>query len=219
MISSASLRGIALLVVLTASLGVLAGPARTVYACSCIPPELPGVAARRAVVVFAGRAATVEDAGRRLFFTQAFPFVHLVPRGFVPVETTFEVSRVWKGPPNGRLTIEAAADDGMCGFRFAQGQEYVVYAFSDGSGLSTNSCSRTRPLDAAGEDLLALGDGIVPEALAQATSSRRSWLPLAWIVAVLLLGTSVARTVRRRRTTDERRTTRDHRPPTTNGDE
>ena len=209
MSSTASLRGIALLVVLIALLGVMAAPARTVYACTCIPGEPPGVALRRAAVVFAGRAVTVGNAGRRLVFSGAFPFVQLVPPGFGPVKTTFEVSRVWKGPENGRLTIEAAADDGMCGFRFAQGEEYVVYAFSDGSGLSTNSCSRTRALDAAGEDLPALGDGIVPEALAQDTGSGRSWLPLAWIAAVLLLGMSVARTVRRRRT----RT--DHRPPTT----
>ena len=217
MISTDSMRGITLLVAAVALIGVMAVPATPVYACSCIPPEPPGIALQRASAVFVGRAAAVEDAGRRLLFTPVFPFVQLVPRGFGPVTTTFEVSRIWKGPKNGRLTVEAAADDGMCGFRFAQGQEYVVYASGEGSGLSTDSCSRTRALDAADEDLLALGDGIVPEALAQETGSGWSWLPLVWIAAVLLLGMSVARTVRRRRTTtDHRPPTTDHRPPTTN---
>ena len=64
----------------------------------------------------------------------------------------FSVERVWKGPVSSELTVSTHAQTDACGFPFALGRRFIVYARSHLQGpLSTYSCSRTRS-DADGRD-------------------------------------------------------------------
>ena len=52
------------------------------------------------------------------------------------------------------IEILTGFGDSDCGYRFKTGEDYVVYAFKNADGrLETGSCSRTRPLAQAAEDL------------------------------------------------------------------
>jgi hypothetical protein len=72
------------------------------------------------------------------------------------------VSEVWKGPERGTLEVHTR-DPAFCGYRFKEGQEYLVYA-EGGPGYPADrfvvkNCGRTRLLSKAGADLEVLGDG------------------------------------------------------------
>jgi hypothetical protein len=75
---------------------------------------------------------------------------------------TLRVSEVWKGPEQGTLEVQTR-DPAFCGYRFKEGQEYLVYS-EGGPGypadrLVVKNCGRTRLLSKAGADLEVLGDG------------------------------------------------------------
>ena len=54
----------------------------------------------------------------------------------------------------GQKEIEIVSDLSDCGYPFEVGMGYVVYAYKNAEGrLQTNSCTRTRPLAGAAEDL------------------------------------------------------------------
>jgi len=66
------------------------------------------------------------------------------------------VGEVLSGVPPGQTEVEIVTGlgGGDCGYAFQSGVDYFVYARKDGRGrLTTNICSRTRPLDQAEEDL------------------------------------------------------------------
>ena len=66
------------------------------------------------------------------------------------------VGEVLSGVDAGQKEIEIATGSGGgdCGYEFQTGVEYVVYAYKNAEGrLETNSCSRTRPLSEANEDI------------------------------------------------------------------
>jgi hypothetical protein len=91
-------------------------------ACSCGGPGPVCFAARRADAVFVGRVTA---------FTS---------------DVQFEVERALSGVKPGRLTLENST--GNCGYGFALGHRYIVYAWRNRStgALSTSICTRTRPL-------------------------------------------------------------------------
>lgn len=61
------------------------------------------------------------------------------------------------------MVVATGFGDGDCGCPFAQGGEFLVYAFTDTSQgkkrLYTHICARTMPLREARDDLEALGAG------------------------------------------------------------
>ena len=81
-------------------------------------------------------------------------------------KVTVELRSVWKGCGEGeplgegrRTVVWTGLDDGDCGYDFAAGTSYLIYAFATDDGeLNTGICSRTRRLDAAAADLAALGE-------------------------------------------------------------
>lgn len=112
-------------------------------ACSCGEPPGPKAALESAAAVFAGEVEQIE-----LDFTRdGYPAAYLV---------TFRVERQWKGEDSSRAIVETGLGGGDCGFRFARGKKYLVYAFGQ-SRLGTGICSRTRALADATEDFAALG--------------------------------------------------------------
>ena len=136
------------LVTLAVSLG---GAVEPCYACSCIMPGSPQEEMGRSSVVFQGKVTEVRGA----------PAGDMV-NSMDPVQVIFEVSRVWKGPEYKNLVISTAMSSASCGFEFQPGQEYIVYANGGEDSLETGLCTRTRSLADGGEDIQALGDGIVP---------------------------------------------------------
>ncbi len=68
------------------------------------------------------------------------------------------MSAVWKGEIYETMFIRTAWSSASCGFEFAQGDHYIVYAREGWASL----CSRTKSIDKASEDLMALGEGVAP---------------------------------------------------------
>ncbi len=116
--------------------------AEPAWACSC-RSSTPQEAAAWADVVFAGRVVeTMRDA-------EDINEGHLF--------ATIDVDNVWKGRVGQQVVVRTAPNSAQCGAYFEQGKHYLVYAIVNDDGvLSTNSCSRTKPLERAEEDIFAL---------------------------------------------------------------
>jgi len=131
----------------------LLAAAPSVFACSCVEGTTPTELAEKVDAVFSGRVVSFEDAevdtkyGRE---TQR--------RAVVAVDA------VWKGLDDvdeiahEEVEVFTGRGGGDCGFRFAVGHEYLVYADDIDDRLRTTICARTRLLSLAGPDLRELGD-------------------------------------------------------------
>jgi hypothetical protein len=168
---------LALAVIVACAAAVLHQPSVT-YACSCVQPGPPAEASAGAAAVFAGTVSSISPAG---------------PNGG-SLLVTFDLSQSWKGPEGPQLTITTADNSASCGFEFAQGEEYLVYALPQDGQLYTGLCTRTAPLAAAGEDLAALGEGnAVAGSPAPVTETQMEvpWLPIVLAGAALLVGAAL----------------------------
>jgi len=161
------------LLIILASLFIGSVPNKA-YACSCLSANSPLHSLEGSDAVFLGKVTNTEG----------------IPRGdeeFVgadDVMITFEVSKVWKGPPSKTLVVVTALEGATCGLgrSFMIGEEYIVYASSEGGELRTHLCTRTAHITTAQEDLAELntlvgGSSDDPELLSQS------------IIYYLILGT------------------------------
>ena len=76
------------------------------------------------------------------------------------IEVTFKVFTTWKSADTREVTIITPYS--TCGYRFAVGEEYLVWAYLDRSSparLMVSLCSRTNKLANAAKDLRKLGKG------------------------------------------------------------
>lgn len=107
------------------------------YACDCMKKS-PEDAFQKNDVVFEGK---VIEIGRK--------------EG-VGTEVLFEVKNIWKGTSSSQIIVYTNGGD--CAFHFIDGGEYLVFSSQRGSEkqLYTHSCSRTKRLDEAGADKVAL---------------------------------------------------------------
>jgi len=135
----------------TLALSSLEGAAR---ACSCVPPSQKE-AFEHADAVFLG---TVEK----------FYDLYVV-EGWAASTATIRVKTIWKGAKQPIIQVSTNSDEGMCGYPFVEGSEYLVYATrpreeTSPDALWTWLCSRTSPTHEANEELRLLGPGtpIVP---------------------------------------------------------
>ncbi len=117
-------------------------------ACSCRPPTSPTAARDAADAVFEGRAvaaAAAKSAGPGL--------------SAASMSIPFTVLRSWKGVDAGsQVTITTSGSTATCGYPFAAGETYLVYAWREKSGgLGTGLCSRTRKSTEAADDFAAFG--------------------------------------------------------------
>ena len=77
---------------------------------------------------------------------------------FGGVEVTLRVKQMWKGEPSREIKVRTAGSSAACGYPFAEGVTYLVYAVRDEADpLRVSLCSRTAPIDRAKEDLDFLG--------------------------------------------------------------
>jgi len=66
----------------------------------------------------------------------------------------FSLVKIWKGDRSAVSEIYTGANSAICGYEFQVGETYVIYAYKGDNGrLHTNICTRTAPVEAAGEDL------------------------------------------------------------------
>ena len=121
---------------------------RDAVACMCVPPPPPAEAAERAGAVFTGTVQSIDD-GTLSTGGSVLPVrrVHLA------------IDRAWRGVEAGdSVVVITSYSEAACGYSFAVGRAYLVYSVRDASGTwTTTTCSRTRTIDEAVEDLAALG--------------------------------------------------------------
>jgi hypothetical protein len=90
---------------------------------------------------------------------------------FGGLEVTLRVKQMWKGEPAEELKVHTAGSSAACGYSFAKGVTYLVYAFRDDADpLRVSLCSRTAPVDKAKKDLDFLGE---PKHRFEEPNSRR----------------------------------------------
>src|ERR1044072_625838 len=125
-------------------LGLLLCAARA-EACSCGGPGSACLSFGYASAVFVGTVTEVkniqQDAGQGRFYMRRVA-TFLVEEKFSGVEGTF-------------VSISTGMGGGDCGYTFAKGTSYLVYAYrsNESEPLSTGICTRTRPSAGAAEDL------------------------------------------------------------------
>jgi hypothetical protein len=129
------------------ALGVLIlAAAGVAEACKCAAPPPPKDALAGADAVFTAKciAVSVKDGKKTC---------------------TFEVDRVWKGEVGPKVVITTAEHSATCGYGFSTEGDatYFIYAYGKKGALSTHTCSRTRALASAKDDLKDLGDGAKPK--------------------------------------------------------
>jgi hypothetical protein len=163
----------------------LAGPAAPAWACSCLRVT-PAEALAAADLAFSGTVTEIAQT------------TGTGSSGGMPVlAVTMDVSSVWKGPVAGSLVVETPTDSPACGFPFAVGETYLVYANEAGGHWSTGLCARTALLADASEDLAALGAPLAQPPDAGPTSATDPLLetdpatgtgePVTYGLALLLL--------------------------------
>lgn len=118
--------------------------ANSVAACSCFPTT-PEQSLENASTVFSGRVVEVVQRDRGA--DSRFPEVARVK---------FEVEDVWKGTVEENAIVLTPRSSAACGYSFAEGEEYLVYASGRGLRLRTGLCSGTKRLSEAQADLAML---------------------------------------------------------------
>lgn len=141
-----------------------------VQACSCAQPPPVQEELARKTAVFSGKVIKIEQPKQKQIKSSADP-----------VSITFEVMTVWKGDLAQRTTVYTASSSASCGYGFAEGKEYIVFAYGTPDNLETGICERTKLLASADKELAELGAGYAPVVMADPPESpSSSWRkPLA----------------------------------------
>jgi hypothetical protein len=188
--SSASWRRLSRLAALATLVMALAWP-RPAAACSCAQPGSPSVAFAQMPAVFTGTVAHIGGASgsglvRLLEPLRQWLGLAPVPNAYA-VLATVDVHSAWKGVTTTPVAVLTDASSASCGYAFSAGQQYLIYAFADGSSYSTNLCTRTVELAQAAADLAYLQT--VPT-LAVSPAPGASLLPAFCLGLAALLASS-----------------------------
>ena len=136
-----------------AALLLLAGAAAETRACSCMPDRPVCEAFGEASAVFVGRVVGAAERKTSKDYETGKQVVYDVGAIRFEVEEAFGGVRARR-----RVTIHSGTGGGDCGYWFRRGRRYLIYANEYEGKLYTNICTRTRPLEAADEDLAFLRD-------------------------------------------------------------
>jgi len=122
----------------------------TTFACKCVKPLGVKEELSRSDQVFSGKVLSIKD--------------EKGSNGNIKKVVLFKVSQTWKGSKVAKIKIITGQGGGDCGYSFQKNHDYLVYAKqSDMYGkkeLVAITCSRTKDLADAKEDLVILGKGL-----------------------------------------------------------
>jgi hypothetical protein len=132
----------------------------TAKGCTCMGGEPPCQAFGRASAVFVGTVTGVRTAkqpqprNREELDSLRRDEIYFTPRTF-----TFSVELGFLGVDGVEVDVATGRGGGDCGYDFKSGKRYLVYAYrlTQGNRLATSICSRTKPYEAADEDIKFLG--------------------------------------------------------------
>lgn len=113
-------------------------------ACDCEPKESPQAAYAAADIVFVGKVINAETN----WMSGGYKFV-------------FQVERTWKMSADTLLYVKTPLEQD-CGLIFKKGKSYLVYANKKFTSKQTDSCSGSKPIEEATEELKLWGDGSTP---------------------------------------------------------
>lgn len=167
--------------------GLVALPPSPACACSC-KSLTEQEAFDAAGAVFVGTVTDVDIPG-------IGPIIGSADR----VNVSFVVSKVYKADVPADVVVRTVRDGASCGYPFAVGSRYVVFATADDGVWRTGLCSGTQLLPPAVEPT-GFADGYSPGPAAGNLDRRPPW-PIVAGVAGLLVATAAAVLVwvRRRR--------------------
>jgi hypothetical protein len=117
------------------------------HACSCMQQSQRD-AFEQAVAVFEGHVVELQPPPEA--------------DGTGQVTVRMKIVRAWKGIESEEALVTTPANSAACGYTFAVGTSYLVYASAVEGKLDVSLCSRTQQLAEAKEDLGALGLGATP---------------------------------------------------------
>lgn len=146
-------------------------------ACSCLPPRPPLEALSRADKVFIGEVVAMET--RDGWWASSTD----------PITVEFKARAGWKGEIHETMFIKTAWSSASCGFEFVLGEQYIVYAREDRTSL----CSRTKNIEKAGEDIMALGEGATTAPNPNSNSIEPLFTPIYGALALAIIGLLGAR--------------------------
>lgn len=161
------------------------------YACSCVMPGTPQEEFAAVPVIFEGTA--INSAGSvpphfawrwRLYRLLSYLPIGRTVEPYMSNSIRFEVKRAWKGVAYDEVAVQTGFGGGDCGYGFAAGRDYLVYASSaDGNNLYTHICSRTTEISRAADDLAYLN----MQPTLPLTAAPFDYTPLACTIVPLLL--------------------------------
>ena len=106
-------------------------------ACTCAGTSSPCVAFGNAQAIFVGHVVEITPA--------QLPPHEGGPIPFYPRRVSFKVTESLRGGVDDTVEVYTGSGGGDCGFGFAKGKSYLVYAGRAANGqLTTNICARTR---------------------------------------------------------------------------
>ncbi|SFM53384.1 Tissue inhibitor of metalloproteinase [Paenibacillus sp. 1_12] len=123
------------------SLTLLTSQLTSCYACSCVPQTLNQYV-ERAEYIFVGKVVG----------TRFMKDPRKGSNNNMTIETTFEVSKSWKGGESSDAVVYTSYSS--CGYLFKFQQEYLVFA---GKDMEVSYCTGTKPLELAEIELKELG--------------------------------------------------------------
>lgn len=177
--------------------------ARPVAACSCAPSGPPATAYSVMPVVFVGTVQSVhQGGGLQTWLNWLRQMVGISPvyaAGGLYANLT--VTQAWKGVSQTQVEVVTGSSGASCGLDFQLNQDYLIYAWPDTYGLTTNMCTRSAHVTAAAADLAYLQTQ--PTLALTAAGPNPLFIGLLGLGAALLvaLGALGAVAVRRRRNT------------------
>lgn len=133
----------------------------SVYGCSCGGGGAPCEEFGRSSAVFVGTVTGVRKAEPpRPRNREELEALRRADNDWTPSMTfTFSVELAFLGVDGPEVEVGTGSGGGDCGYEFASGKRYLVYAYryAKGNRLATGICSRTKPYELADEDIKFLG--------------------------------------------------------------
>jgi hypothetical protein len=149
------------------------------YACSCIQAPPVEEEFKRVTAVFSGKVIEISDESV----------------GMDPIKVTFQVSRIWKGISEVKVSIYTGRDSAGCGYPFEEGDSYLIYAVESEGKLTTGLCSLTKELSLAEGDISVLGEGKMPSDSNNKATKEQSIQSIYWILLSTVLVGSIGFTL------------------------